>query len=110
MTEEKKSIGQNIRNYRLGKLMTQETLAEESGLSKSYIAKVESGQRKIDMGGLDKISAALGIPMEFMLQEESLKRTGTYENYAHPIMELLTGCTEQEQEIIFDTICHLKTV
>ena len=88
--------------------MTQDSLASDSGLSKSYIAKVESGQRKIGMSGLEKISDALDVPMDILLQGEISKNTCIYEKYAHPMMDLLADCTLQEQEIIFDTMQHLK--
>ncbi|MDA5109484.1 helix-turn-helix transcriptional regulator [Brevibacillus thermoruber] len=54
-------VGNQIRKIRKLKGMTQERLAERSGLSFSYISDVERGTRNISLESLGKIISALGV-------------------------------------------------
>lgn len=54
-------VGERIRSIRKLKGMTQEQLAERSGLSFSYISDVERGTRNISLGSLEKIIGALNV-------------------------------------------------
>ncbi|QNK57446.1 helix-turn-helix domain-containing protein [Paenibacillus sp. PAMC21692] len=57
----KEAVGEQIRKARKVKGMTQERLAELSGLSFSYISDVERGTRNISLESLEKIVTALNI-------------------------------------------------
>lgn len=61
MVEFKQVVGDQIRKIRKLRGMTQELLAEQSGLSYSYISDVERGTRNISLESLGKIISALGI-------------------------------------------------
>lgn len=61
MVEFKQLVGDQIRSIRKLRGMTQELLAEQSGLSYSYISDVERGTRNISLESLGKIIGALGI-------------------------------------------------
>ena len=56
----KHRIGEQIRNIRKRRGMTQEALADRSGLSFSYISDVERGTRNISLDSLGRIVEALG--------------------------------------------------
>ncbi len=57
----KKQIGEQIRTIRKLKGLTQESLADRSGVSFSYISDVERGTRNISLVSLEKIMHALEI-------------------------------------------------
>ncbi len=57
----KKALGKSIRNFRIEKGFTQESLYLESGISRSHIAMIESGKRDITVSAIFKISRALGV-------------------------------------------------
>lgn len=60
-----KLIGEQIRNIRKEKGMTQEALANECGFQYSYLSDIERGERNISMETLEKIIHALGVvPVE----------------------------------------------
>ena len=63
MSEDKlyKAIGKNIKNLRENHNLTQEQLAEKSGLSLDYIGKIEVCINKPGLRSLIKISKALNI-------------------------------------------------
>lgn len=61
MSEFLKLVGEQIRTIRKSKGLTQEELAEKSGLSLSYISDVERGTRNISLESLEKIINSLEI-------------------------------------------------
>ena len=56
-----KIFGDNVRKYRKQKGLSQEKLAEESGLHRTYICDVECYKRSISLGNIQKIANALDI-------------------------------------------------
>ena len=59
-------IGKNVKRCRVKAGLTQEALAEKSGLSLDYIGKIEVNINKPGLKALLKISKALNIsPAEF---------------------------------------------
>lgn len=61
MEDIKKLFGSNVRKYRLGKSLSQERLAEISGLHRTYISAVERAERSISLDNIQKIALALEI-------------------------------------------------
>ena len=56
-----KKVGRTIRETRKSKGMSQESLALESGLDRSYVGGVERGERNLSILNLKKISDALRL-------------------------------------------------
>ena len=56
-----KLLGQNIKKYRNLKNISQETLAEIVGLSGEYIARVETGVKRISLKKLFEIADTLEV-------------------------------------------------
>jgi len=54
-------LGEVIRRHRLAAGLSQEQLAERSGLHWTYISQVERGRRNVSVGALRRIGAALGV-------------------------------------------------
>ena len=54
-------IGESIRKRRMELGLSQESLAERSGLHRTYISDVERGNRNVTINSLDRILSALGI-------------------------------------------------
>ncbi|KZX53504.1 hypothetical protein A3709_10285 [Halioglobus sp. HI00S01] len=50
-------------------LTSQESLAAEVGLHRTYIGAIERGERNISLENLVSISAALGLPLSRLLDE-----------------------------------------
>lgn len=48
--------------------MSQEKLAEESGLHRTYISSVELGRRNISLDNIRKIALALGVSMTELMR------------------------------------------
>jgi transcriptional regulator with XRE-family HTH domain len=55
------TLGKNVRERRKAAGLTQERLAEEAGLHRTYIADVEGGSRNVSILNVLKIARALKI-------------------------------------------------
>jgi transcriptional regulator with XRE-family HTH domain len=60
-------IGERVRECRLAAGWSQEDLGREVGLERTKVAKIESGDRRVDALELARLSAALGVPMSHFL-------------------------------------------
>lgn len=54
-------FGKNVRKYRILSNMSQEKLAELTGLHRTYISDVERGLRSISLNNIEKLSTALNV-------------------------------------------------
>lgn len=62
-------VGRVIRKYREGAGLSQEALAEGSGLHRTYISLVERGHRNIPVDALSRIAEALGVHASKLMSE-----------------------------------------
>ncbi len=62
-----KALGEKIREIRLKKELTQEELAHNAELDYSYINQIENGKRNPSMEAVEKISKALGVKVQTLL-------------------------------------------
>ena len=64
--------GQVVRKMRLEKGISQETLADLSGLHRTYMSDVELGKRNVSLENIDRIANALDVSIsEIFRQIES---------------------------------------
>ncbi|EGQ8132128.1 MULTISPECIES: helix-turn-helix domain-containing protein [Vibrio harveyi group] len=63
-----KSFGERVKSLRVELGMSQERLAESSGLHRTYIGSLERGQRNVSYLNILKIAAALGISASVLLE------------------------------------------
>lgn len=59
-------IGRAIRRVRTARNMTQKSLAEATGLSKTHISTVESGGRGISWEALQRVAYALNVNVSLL--------------------------------------------
>lgn len=62
-----------IKRLRLEKGWSQKRLAEEAGLSQSFIHSIEVGQKSPTIRSIRKIAKALGVPVEEIIHEGETK-------------------------------------
>lgn len=67
-------VGERIKFLRLqtrGGKLTQETLAERSDISVSFLSMIERGERSAHVDTLAQIALALDVPMEELFREKT---------------------------------------
>lgn len=60
----RQKVGNKIKTLRHLNGLSQEKLALNAGLDRTYIASVENGNRNISIVNLEKITNALGVSLE----------------------------------------------
>lgn len=60
-------LGKKVRHYRKLKGMTQEQLAHEAEMERSYVSDLERGTRNPSVRALGRIAEALGIEPHLLL-------------------------------------------
>jgi transcriptional regulator with XRE-family HTH domain len=63
-------FGSRVRELRTRSGMSQEVLADRSKLDRTYISGVERGERNISILNIERIAAALNVPIEYMFTGE----------------------------------------
>lgn len=71
-----KKFGNAVRTARAAAELTQEELADRSGLDRSYIGGVERGERNPTLIAIDKIAAGLGISVASLFSSYSARKPG----------------------------------
>ena len=98
-------IGNRIKDKRLQLKITQEKLAETTGLSVQHLSGIENGKTRFSFATLVRIVNALGVSID-ELACGSLMR-------GKPVMqsefsELLADCSPDQTAVIIDTIKAMK--
>jgi len=100
----KQMVGEQIRKARRLRGMTQERLAEQSGLSFSYISDVERGTRNISLESLGKIINALGVkPAQLFEDIDEIpehSRNGELHSKIEDLVTLLSDRQIEEVEFV----------
>ncbi len=66
-------VGDNIRHIRERKNMSQEVLAWDAQMSRTYIGEIERAKKTISIGRLVKIAKVLEVAPEMLLIEDYYK-------------------------------------
>ncbi len=63
-------VAQNLRRLRAAQGLTQEQLAERSGLHRTYVGSVERAERNISIDNLERLARALRVKISVLLDGE----------------------------------------
>lgn len=69
------TFAENIRKLRKQKGLSQEQIADLSGLHRTYIGAVERGERNITLINADRIATALGVTLADCVASSGRTRT-----------------------------------
>lgn len=71
MADPRSVFGANVRRLRLARGLSQEALAHESGLDRTYISGIERGVRNPSLLNICRVAGALGsLPVDFFVGVE----------------------------------------
>ncbi len=85
------NVGQNIRRIREFKNLTQEAVAEKSGLSVSTYGNIERGEADVNFRKLADIAEALEVQEEDILLMGNTVSNNTFNNHDNSIGCINTG-------------------
>ena len=100
-------IGKRISEVRVQQKITQAELAELSQLSVSFICHIENGRKKASLKSLIRISNALGITVDELLNGNQLHNPTEYQT---DIDLLMADCNGFEKRFIFEMITAAKAI
>jgi transcriptional regulator with XRE-family HTH domain len=69
--DRRRSFGDRVRLLRVAAGLSQEELADRSGLHRTYISSVERGQRNISLANIHSIADALSIDVRELFERVS---------------------------------------
>ncbi len=67
MADIRKMLGSRVKELRQKKKMSQEALAFESGLHRTYISDIERGTRNVSIKNIERIAKALDISLKELM-------------------------------------------
>ena len=62
-----KTVGTNLRAYRLERGISQEAFAELMGVHRTYMGGVERGERNLTLNSVERMAEKLGVEVEELL-------------------------------------------
>lgn len=99
-------IGTRIKERRLRQKLTQEQLAEKANFSMTHMSHIETGNTKLSLPALHKISWALKAPMDALACDSTVLAKETFES---DLLYHTKDCNETELRIIVDMIIAAKS-
>lgn len=99
-----KKVGLKIKEARLKKNLSQESLAEKCNLSSAYISYVEQGKKKLSLKSIISIANNLGVTVDLLLGDEA--KNNSYLDST--INNIIKDCNIQEKQIIYDVANSTK--
>jgi transcriptional regulator with XRE-family HTH domain len=69
MPDIKATFGKRLRELREATGMSQEALAHEAGLDRTYVSSVERGKRNISLENIERLAKALGVKLKDLFSE-----------------------------------------
>jgi transcriptional regulator with XRE-family HTH domain len=65
----RQAFGQRVRQLRTARALSQESLAELAGIHRTYVSGIEHGERNVGIDNIERLAAALEIPLAELFQE-----------------------------------------
>ena len=90
-------IGQRIREVRVSKKLTQEYVAEKTGVNVSHISNIENNRVKVSLSLLVSICNTLDVTIDYLLQNEYYTPTSIIEK---ELLNTIKNLDKTKQEIL----------
>ena len=91
------SIGQRIRVVRNDKHLTQEYLANATGVNVSHISNIETSKVKVSLTLLVQLCNALDVTMDYLFENEYHNPTSVIEK---ELLNMIKGMKKEKQETL----------
>jgi len=98
-------IGRRIKELRIQKEISQETLAEQIDLSATYISRIESAEKQASLKSLVLIANILEVTIDYFLIGNQI--FGSFE-YLAELSHIFEGCSSYEKRIVYEVALATK--
>ncbi len=106
-TENKNSVGENLRMIREARGMRVKDIAEALGIAEATYYRYESGDRELVASGIIRLARVLGCsPNDILLGEGSFTQEEVGEGWAEDVPEVNPLKMELEEYLIRALRCH----
>jgi transcriptional regulator with XRE-family HTH domain len=101
-----KDVGKRIRELRTGKSLTQEGLADRTGLTPKFISEVECGKTNPSLRTLEKIAGVLkvGIPDLLSRAPKPKIQTSRKDELVEDVVRLVRGKSPQKVKLLLKAL------
>ena len=99
------AVGMKVRFYRLQAKMSQETLAEDAGVSRVFISSIERGEKPPGLNTIVCLANALRVSVDELLSDSLIGG-----RVSKAITDLFNDCTPEESDILLAAIKNLKFI
>lgn len=99
-------IGKRIKNCRLKMKLTQERLAEASGIGIQHLSKIENGRVSLSLTCLAALATALQTTTDYLLADNVTANSAPY--LLNEVQAIYEDCTPDEMYILIETSKALK--
>lgn len=96
------SIGDRIRERRKFLKLSQENLANEIGVSVSFISDIENGRRKMSLETMIKISIALDTSLDYLVLDNRNSSKIKNETKLLELKNILEKIDDKDEELFLD--------
>ena len=107
LTPDFREIGHRVRGIREEHGLTQEALAEATGVSVPYVSHIERGLKKPSLGTLLRLSAALDVTVDTLLRGNQPAEANAF---CSDVQALLNGCTLKERKVLMEIAAAVKKI
>ncbi|CDE89042.1 TPA: XRE family transcriptional regulator [Candidatus Gastranaerophilales bacterium HUM_20] len=104
----KKILGNNVRNLRKAKNLSQEKLAEIIGLERDSLSSIETGRAFTSSEVIANISNYFNVEPSLLFKSDFIEHTDKEVNLKKEINRLLSDCCHELLEKIYNIIIALK--
>ncbi len=95
-------IGNRIKNLRRAQKLSQEKLAEKSGLHTTYVGQIERGEKSPTVDSVYKISLGLEVSMDELFKNMANETQNSV--YADKIYDLALSISVEKQKELYNII------
>ena len=104
MDNELQQIGYRVKQARISNHLTQQQLAENTGISTSFLCNIENGRQSMDLRIFIALTNALNVSADWLIKGNPL----TSSRINEMIEKELSSCSTKEREAILQLIQQMK--